>query len=450
MSSRGIFSFIALASIAISPVSAQLLGGGGGLGGALGGPGSTLGQLGGTIDRTLGTVTGSPTRQQSSNIPFTPVSLDSVGGVAQSVAGSASTLAAMRTARLDNLVRSNRQTLDRDDNRAPVRRGVLIATNPDAASLTLAASNGFRIIRDEQVGDLGIRIVTLAIPGKDDVRDAMKRLSEAAPALMLDYDHIYEPAGGALTPALGATLATSPFRPGTRIAMIDGGVASHASLSRASIEQRGFAGAAQPTGHGTAVASLLVGNQGAFRGAAQGASLFVGDVYGGSPAAGSATVIVRALAWVAAKRPSVINVSLVGPRNALLERAVEVLRARGVTIVAAVGNDGPAAPAQYPASYPGVIAVTGVDANNRALREAGRAAHLDFAAPGADLAAALPSGGYLAVRGTSFAAPLAAARFAATGSTLLLSAEAIPGKGKVGRGIVCSTCGTAPKTMGVK
>lgn len=450
MSSRTIFSFLAIASIAASPLSAQLLGGGGGLGGTLGGPGSTLGQVGGAVDRTLGTVPGNQPRPGSSSAPFAPVSLDSVGGVAQSVAGSASTLASMRAARLNNLVQSNAQTLDRDHNRAPVRRGVLIATDPSPADLTMAASKGFRVIRDEQVAELGIRMVTLAIPAKDDVRDAMKHLSKAAPTLSLDYDHIYEPAGGSLAPALGTTLAAAPFRPGTRIAMIDGGVASHASLSRASIEQRGFAGAAQPTGHGTAVASLLVGSQGAFRGAARGANLFVGDVYGGSPAAGSASVIVRALAWAAAKKPEVINVSLVGPRNALLERAVQVLRARGITIVAAVGNDGPAAPPQYPASYPGVIAVTGVDSGNRALREAGKAAHLDFAAPGADLAAALPSGGYVSVRGTSFAAPLAAARFAATGNWQRLVAEAVPGKGKVGHGILCSTCAIAPKTVGAK
>lgn len=232
--------------------------------------------------------------------------------------------------------------------------------------------------------------------------------------------------------------------------MIDGGVASHPSLSSASIEQRGFSGPARPTGHGTAVGSLLVGNQGPFRGAANGAQLFVGDVYGGNPAAGSATAIVRALAWAASKRPSVINISLVGPDNRLLARAVAALRARGIGMVAAVGNDGPAAPPQYPASYPGVVAVTGVDGRNRALREAGRALHLDFAAPGADLVAALPGKGYTPVRGTSFAAPFVAARLAATGSLERLAFEAVPGKGKVGRGIVCGSCKVEPRAVGLR
>src|SRR6185295_17270695 len=107
------------------------------------------------------------------------------------------------------------------------------------------------------------------------------------------------------------------------------------------------------------------------------------------------------------------------------------VQARGIKVVAAVGNDGPAAPLQYPASYPGVISVTGVDAQGRALPEAG---HLDFAAPGADMIAAFPGQGYTVVRGTSFAAPLAAARLAISGSYDRLTLEARPGKGKIGRG----------------
>jgi subtilisin family serine protease len=267
--------------------------------------------------------------------------------------------------------------------------------------------------------------------------------------MQVDYNHIYEPSGGSLLPVAGAVLASSPrsIPRAMRIVMIDGGVASHPALARASIEQQGFAGEAQPTGHGTAVGSLLVGEQGPFRGAAPGAQLFVADVYGGNPAAGSTTGIVRALSWAASKNPNVINVSLVGPNNAALARAIAAVEARGIKVVAAVGNDGPAAPAQYPASYPGVVSVTAVDAQGKALPEAGRAGHLDFAAPGADMIAAFPGQGFTLVRGTSFAAPLAAARLALTGSYQRLAMEARPGKGKVGRGIVCWQCRVDPAVV---
>ena len=230
----------------------------------------------------------------------------------------------------------------------------------------------------------------------------------------------------------------------------DGGVASHPSLAGKSIEQNGFAGAPQPTGHGTAVASLLIGSEGPFHGAAMGARLFVADVYGGNRAAGSATAIVRALGWLAGHRPQVINISLVGPPNALVARAIQIVEERGIKIVAAVGNDGPAAPPQFPASYPGVIAVTAVDAAGRALPEAGRPTHLDFAAPGADMAAAVPGNGYAKVRGTSFAAPLAAARLLDLGSVEALAAEARPGKGHLGRGIVCGPCRIDPRSVGAR
>jgi len=437
----GLLAAIALASAA----PAQLLGG-------LPGPVTgTVGQVGNVVGQTLGTLPSTPINRNGNARSIAPVSLDRVIQPLGALSATADQLAAMREARLDALVRANRGILDRDKDGQPVRKGELIVTDPDSISLAAALRAGFRIAADERPGDLGLRIVTLAAPKGMNVREGLTALRRAVPALQADYNHIYEPAGGALLPASGAALAiAAALSTGTRIAMIDGGVASHPSLAAASVEQRGFAGPAQPTGHGTAIGSLLVGEQGQFRGAARGAQLFVGDVYGGNPAAGSATTIVRALAWAASKRPAVINISLVGPSNRAMARAVAALRARGISLVAAVGNDGPAAPPQYPASYEGVVAVTGVDAADRALREAGRATHLDFAAPGADLVAALPGKGYTPVRGTSFAAPFVAARLAATGSAARLAAEAVPGKGKVGRGIVCRNCRITPKLVGLR
>ncbi|HKH28780.1 MAG TPA: S8 family serine peptidase [Sphingomicrobium sp.] len=377
--------------------------------------------------------------------------LNTVSGLPERIAEApAATLLELRQLRLRELIRQHPRELENDGNGQPVRRGVLVAINPDQPSLQLAARAGFAIVADDRDPALGIRIVTLSAPRKLSTRQALRRLRSVAPRLQADFDHVYEPAGGDLFPFVGALAASQGPRGGPRIGIVDGGVASHPSMSGAAIEQNGFAGRPQPTGHGTAVASLIVGNQGPFQGAARGASLFVADVYGGSRAAGSASSIVRALSWLASKRPQVINISLVGPQNRVVQRAVQALRARGIEIVAAVGNDGPAAPPQYPASYPGVVAVTGVDARGRALPEAGKAGHLDFAAPGAEMAAALPGEGYAKVRGTSFAAPLAAARLAIAGSTQRLAGEARPGKGRVGRGIVCGTCRVDPRMVRAK
>jgi len=377
--------------------------------------------------------------------------LDSVGGLASGIAEAGGpTLLELRRLRLQELIRTNRATVEGDSSGLPVRRGVVAVIDPDPIGLQRALAAGFRIADDDREPALGMRVVALATPRGMSAKDGLKLLHKVAPGLQADFDHLFEPAGATLLPMAGALAAAQGTGSGPAIGMIDGGVASHPSLSRASIEQSGFAGSPQPTGHGTAVASLLVGSQGPFRGAATAARLFVADVYGGNRAAGSATSIVRALGWLSGKRPQVINVSLVGPPNRVVQRAIEIVRSHGIQVVAAVGNDGPAAPPQYPASYPGVIAVTAVDGGGRALPEAGKPTHLDFAAPGADMAAALPGNGYTRVRGTSFAAPLAAARLLAAGSPGALAVEARPGKGRVGRGVVCGPCRIDPRSVGAK
>jgi subtilisin family serine protease len=160
------------------------------------------------------------------------------------------------------------------------------------------------------------------------------------------------------------------------------------------------------------------------------------------------------LAWLVGEGVPVVTISLVGPPNPLLARVVAAAQARGVIVVAAVGNDGPAAPPAYPASYPGVIAVTGVDARGRVLIEAGRAAHLDYAAPGADMVSADRAGRLAPVRGTSFAAPLVAGVIAqahpvpaaeARGRALaLVDARARRAGPRYGRGIICENCVVRP------
>src|SRR4029079_16407210 len=162
-----------------------------------------------------------------------------------------------------------------------------------------------------------------------------------------------------------------------------------------------------------AVASLLIGRSERFHGAAPDAELYAADVYCGLADGGAVDAVVEAISWIARERVPVINVSLVGPRNVALEGAVRAVIARGFIIVAAVRDDETASPPLYPAAYPGVVGVTGVDARQKALVEAGRGPQVTFAAPGADMAAALLAPSFAAVRGTSFAAPIVAGLLAA-------------------------------------
>jgi len=409
-----------------------------------------LPSLGGVPGQVVGGVLGSP-----GNPPVVAPVIDRLNGVGDIAVADTRSLLDMRRARLQGLIRDHRRVLDADRNGDPVRKGEVVAIDPSPDTMARARGAGFSVLRDEQIEGLELHVVTFAPPAGDDTREGLARLRRIAPDGEFDYDHVFEPAGIALLALGGSAAAVSVSQNHAAVGMVDGGVSAHPSLRNASIEQRGFAAqGARPSGHGTAVASLIVGSDGRFQGAAHGVSLLVADVYGGDPTEGSAVTIARALGWLTARGVRVINMSLVGPPNPLLGRAVAAANARGVLVVAAVGNDGPAAPPAYPASYPGVVAVTGVDLHNRALPEAGKALHLDFAAPGSEMAAALPGSGYAAVRGTSFAAPLVTARLIAAGGGAsaieAVSREAVRGQGRVGRGVVCGSCRVAPRDVAAK
>lgn len=374
--------------------------------------------------------------------------LEGIGRTTGDLRAFARRLADAREQRLRDLVRSNRELLEMTD-LGPAVRGEVLAVDPDAATLAAVREAGFEPIGETYIEGLDIRALRLRPPRNWPVDRALSRLERIAPRGEFSANHLHLQSGAVPASAMGAAaLAQGNGAGAGAVGIVDGGVGAHPALP-GRIEQRGFAaGAPRPSAHGTAVASLAAG-RGPLRGATPGAPLLVADVYGNDPKGGNAVAIARALGWLVQRRASVTAISLVGPPNPLVARAVAAARARGLHIVAAVGNDGPAAPPAYPASYPGVIAVTGVDGRGRVLIEAGRALHLDYAAPGADMAAARPGGGLAAVRGTSYAVPFVAGRLAAhaqTGNPVAAVDREAEHRGRrgFGRGLVCGRCRTPP------
>jgi hypothetical protein len=124
--------------------------------------------------------------------------------------------------------------------------------------------------------------------------------------------------------------------------------------------------------------------------------------------------LLRALKFMWEGNVNVVNMSMAGPKDALLHRVVQDMAAMGIVIVAAAGNEGPDAPPSYPAAYPEVIAVTAVDQNLKNYMYANRGAHIDVAAPGVEIWTAMPGGREGSQTGTSFAAPFVTAIVAAT------------------------------------
>lgn len=367
------------------------------------------------------------------------------------------TLARMRLDRIATLVRDHGDRVELDRSGQPAVRGRLVATGVDDAMIARVAGRGFALLDRERIEGLDLDIARFRVPDGRSLAWAQKQLAKLLPEAEVDADHLYFASGSARASASmlpGAALATASASPRGGLGLIDGGVAAHPSLA-GRVEQRGFAeGAPVASRHGTAVASLLVG-RGGVTGAAPGASLLAADVYGRDPAGGNATAIARALGWLAERGVAVTTISLVGPDNKLLGAAVARAQQRGMLIVAAVGNDGPAAPPAYPAAWRGVIGVTGVDAKDRVLPEAGRGLHVDFAAPGEGVLAATGANATDRLRGTSFAAPLVAGRLVrhypapavlrveAAVTALIAEATDLGKKGRdnvYGHGLICSTC----------
>ena len=294
----------------------------------------------------------------------------------------------------------------------PIVRDEVVAIGPSAAALRRARQAGFVVVRVQRLTPLALRVLVLRTPAGLSAARALITLRQLDPEGTYDFNHLYTESGathsGAAPPAApAATFPTAAAAHRRVLGLIDGGVdLSHPVFRGATIHQHGCAGRSEPSAHGTAVASLMIGRGRRFEGAAPGAELYAANVYCARPTGGSVTAIARAFAWLVRRAVPVINVSLVGPANALLHAVVARVLQRGILIVAAVGNDGPAAPPLYPAAYPGVIGVTAVGPHRRVLFEAERGPQVMFAAPGADIEAASLPRGYARVRGTSFAAPL--------------------------------------------
>lgn len=317
-----------------------------------------------------------------------------------------------RLLRVRELIRTHRDVIEADPDGAPILRSEVLAFSPSEEALAEARDAGFTVARERVLDGLDARMVVLRAPAGTSTRRALKKLKSLDPEGTYDFNHVYTESGAVEAQKPGDSTSSQPAtstRSGVKIGLIDGGVdVAHPVFRDATIASYGCSGKPVTNEHGTAVASLMIGRSEKFHGAAPGAALYAADVYCGVPTGGAVDAVADAFAWLARERVPIINVSLVGPANVTLEQIIRIVVARGHLVVAAVGNDGPAAAPLYPAAYPGVVGVTGVDARQRALVEAGRGRQVDFAAPGADIAAASTAHSYAAVRGTSFASPIVA------------------------------------------
>ncbi|MGE3689972.1 MAG: S8 family serine peptidase [Novosphingobium sp.] len=291
---------------------------------------------------------------------------------------------------------------EHDERGFPVRRGELVGIDISPETLSAAQARGFKIIERRRIEALDREIIRISAPQGVSAVEARSILRNIDPRATVDFDHYYGlnlTAGGHGRPIRGRLTAALPQQP-LAVGMIDTAVRQHPALgqSRLIAWRPGTQGSA-PVEHGTAVASLLAESG---RATIWSANIFRGPA---SRPYTSADVIADALGWMIQGGTPVINMSLSGPRNAILDRLIADALASGRTVVAAAGNGGPTAPPAWPAAVPGVIAVTAVDKDGRIYRYANRGRHIAVAALGVDIVAANANGGFARFSGTSFATP---------------------------------------------
>ncbi|EED34650.1 serine protease [Luminiphilus syltensis NOR5-1B] len=289
------------------------------------------------------------------------------------------------------------------------------------------ADEGYLFDTFTELPGLGLRLAEVAAPASFDIsvaRDGI--LDVVGDRAEVDLNHIYTAgvpdAGDAASGVLPRDAMTFPDDIGSlnlRIGVVDSAVdMTHPALAKASITARAFVGndTDMPAFHGTAIASIFSADFEDFQGIAPGATLYSAAVFESSENDGeiaSTVSLVRAIDWLLATGVDVVNLSLAGPANRLLEVALKRVAERDVIVLAAAGNGGPMSRPLYPAAYDSVVAVTAVDREGRVFRLANRGDYLDLAAPGVNLRHALAGGGYATSSGTSFAVPFAATAAAA-------------------------------------
>lgn len=224
-------------------------------------------------------------------------------------------------------------------------------------------------------------------------------------------------------PQIGAPTAWQAGFDGTgvTVGVLDTGIdADHPDFAGHLTEVRDFTGGNDPSdavGHGTHVASTIVGSGaasgGRYRGVAPGAKLLVGKVCATTECQDSD--IITGMQWLA-PQARVVNLSVGGtdaPGLDPLETAVQELSHRhGTLFVVAAGNEGKPKSISSPASADDALAVAAVDADDQRAYFSSRGPRVgdnhikpEISAPGVDIVAAAPGGDYATMSGTSMATP---------------------------------------------
>lgn len=302
--------------------------------------------------------------------------------------------------------------------------GEIVAASSDPSFAGRVRSLGFPVLERTRLPALEMTLYRLRTPAGAAASDVLPVFRTAFPGVEADVNAIVRPASGIrgwdAVAAVGWPSRRAGCGNGISIGMIDTAVdPTHEAFGGRDVIHRSFLPPDRDPAaadHGTAVAALLVGDPGSagFEGLLPGARLYAGSIFEENDtgrAVGNVFALVGAFDWMVASEVDVLNLSLETGRNSILLVALDKALSKGLTITAAAGNGGAAAPPAYPAAHPNVLAVTAIDPDLQAYRRANHGDYIDFAAPGVSLWTATPGGGQFQ-SGTSFAVPFLTAAVA--------------------------------------
>jgi Subtilase family len=191
------------------------------------------------------------------------------------------------------------------------------------------------------------------------------------------------------------------------VAVIDSGIdAKHLELAGAIAASYDALGSKEgPHVHGTGIAGAIVAHA-RLMGSAPAAKILAIRAFGvaANGAESSTFVILKGLDYAASHGAQIINMSFAGPKDALIERGMAAVAAKGIVMVAAAGNAGAKSPPLFPAANENVIAVSATDDHDRLFSASNRGGYVAVAAPGVDIFLPAPDDKYQMTSGTSFSA----------------------------------------------
>ena len=282
------------------------------------------------------------------------------------------------------------------------RRGIAVA---------LARSNGLALVTDWPMPLVGVDCYVMDVPAPLRAAEVAAQLARDARVAWAQPMNVFHPLGHddplfAMQPAarewhLSEMHATATGK-GVRVAVIDSNVQpDHPDLADQIAERASFIGSRSDPAerHGTAVAGIVAAradNGVGIAGVAPDARLLALRACRQAGDETVCTTLSIALAMHAAidRDARVINLSLAGPADRLIEQLVRAALERGIGVVAAADRTLPSG--GFPAALRGVVAV---------VDEGGGAAPAGMvAAPGSDVPTTVPMSRWTVVTGASYAA----------------------------------------------